>query len=175
MRAPARELLVPFLTPLAWRGRGSNLRTPTPEPDFLSNLPQNMLQPFPHASDAICKIWSRLANLQVWKCGQWGTTDHDRWTADHCYTITSPCKLWFRWAKNQETSSVVMILSFQTYRSSRATEIVKSKSVRSTDDVIDVIRTWVRQSQIVTKTLHFHPKVYQKLIIFLIESNSNLL
>ena len=49
---------------------------------------------------------------------------------------------------------------------SRATEILKSKSVRSTDDVIDVIRTWVRQSQIVTKTLHFHPKVYQKLIIF---------
>ena len=49
----------------------------------------------------------------------------------------------------------------------RATEILKSKSVRSTDDVIDVIRTWVRQSQIVTKTLHFHPKVYQKLIIFL--------
>ena len=48
----------------------------------------------------------------------------------------------------------------------RATEILKSKSVRSTDDVIDVIRTWVRQSQIVTKTLHFHPKVYQKLIIF---------
>ena len=44
-----------------------------------------------------------------------------------------------------------------------------------TDDVMDVIRTWVRQSQIVTKTLHFHPKVYQKLIIFLIQSNSNLL
>ena len=34
----------------------------------------------------------------------------------------------------------------------RATEILKSKSVRSTDDVIDVIRTCVRQSQIVTKT-----------------------
>ena len=32
---------------------------------------------------------------------------------------------------------------------SRATEILKSKSVRSTDDVI---RTCVRQSQIVTKT-----------------------
>ena len=34
----------------------------------------------------------------------------------------------------------------------RATEILKSKSVCSTDDVIDVIRTCVRQSQIVTKT-----------------------
>ena len=36
--------------------------------------------------------------------------------------------------------------------SSRATEILKSKSVRSTNDVIDVIGTCVRQSQIVTKT-----------------------
>ena len=36
--------------------------------------------------------------------------------------------------------------------SARATEIFKSKSVCSTDDVIDVIRTCVRQSQIVTKT-----------------------
>ena len=35
---------------------------------------------------------------------------------------------------------------------SRATEILKSESVRSTDDVIDVIGTCVRQSQIVTKT-----------------------
>ena len=45
------------------------------------------------------------------------------------------------------------------------------KSVRSTDDVIDVIRTCIRQSQIVTKTHPFHPKVYQKLISFLIQSN----
>ena len=34
----------------------------------------------------------------------------------------------------------------------RATEILKSKSVCSTDDVSDVIGTCVRQSQIVTKT-----------------------
>ena len=34
----------------------------------------------------------------------------------------------------------------------RATEILKSKSVRLTDDVIDIIRTCVQQSQIVTKT-----------------------
>ena len=34
----------------------------------------------------------------------------------------------------------------------RATEILKSKSVRPTNDVIDVIRTWVWQSQIVMKT-----------------------
>ena len=36
--------------------------------------------------------------------------------------------------------------------STRATEILKSKSVRSIDDVIDVIGTCVRQFQIVTKT-----------------------
>ena len=35
---------------------------------------------------------------------------------------------------------------------SRATEILKSKSVRSTNDIIDVIGTCVRQSQTVTKT-----------------------
>ena len=34
----------------------------------------------------------------------------------------------------------------------RATEILKSTSVCPTDDVIDVIQTCVRQSQIVTKT-----------------------
>ena len=34
----------------------------------------------------------------------------------------------------------------------RDTEILKSKSVRFSDDAINVIRTCVRQSQIVTKT-----------------------
>ena len=33
-----------------------------------------------------------------------------------------------------------------------ATEILKSKSVRSTNDIIDITRTCVRQSQIVMKT-----------------------
>ena len=28
---------------------------------FLSNPPQNLMQPFPHSSDATHKIWSRLA------------------------------------------------------------------------------------------------------------------
>ena len=32
------------------------------EPEFWSNLPQNLIQPFPHPNDATCKIWSRLAN-----------------------------------------------------------------------------------------------------------------
>ena len=40
----------------------------------------------------------------------------------------------------------------QTMTLTRATEILKSKSVCLTDDVIDIIGTCVRQSQIVTKT-----------------------
>ena len=50
-----------------------------------------------------------------------------------------------------ETSVGTSIVRKKTIKV-RATEILKSKSVRSTDDVIDVIGTCVRQSQIVTKT-----------------------
>ena len=32
------------------------------KPEFWSNLPQNLMQPFPIPSDATHKIWSRLAN-----------------------------------------------------------------------------------------------------------------
>ena len=53
-----------------------------------------------------------------------------------------------KWPKWQVVSVDIKILSPGV----RATEILKSKSVRSTDDVIDVIRTYVRQSWIVTKT-----------------------
>ena len=38
-------------------------------PEFWSNLPQNLMQPFPHPNDATRKIWSRLANWlssKVW-------------------------------------------------------------------------------------------------------------
>ena len=31
-------------------------------PEFWSNLPQKIMQPFPHPNDATHKIWSRLAN-----------------------------------------------------------------------------------------------------------------
>ena len=48
--------------------------------------------------------------------------------------------------------SVFIILKFEEWLYSRATEIFKSKSVCSTDDVIGVIGTCVQQSQIVTKT-----------------------
>ena len=79
------------------------------------------------------------------------------------------------WSECSSKSSLIWVYTVCPNLRIRATEILKSKSVRSTDDVIDVIRTWVRQCQIVMQTLHFHPKVYQKLIIFLIQSNSNLL
>ena len=53
-----------------------------------ADLPQNLMQPFPHPSDATHKIWSRLANwlqrdssLKVW------TTDDNGRTTDHWYTI----------------------------------------------------------------------------------------
>ena len=36
MRASARELLVPFLRPLVWRGRGANPRPTAPEADALT-------------------------------------------------------------------------------------------------------------------------------------------
>ena len=36
MRASARELLVPFLTPLVWRDRGANPRSTAPEADALT-------------------------------------------------------------------------------------------------------------------------------------------
>ena len=49
------------------------------------------------------------------------------------------------------------VCKLKLYAGGRATEILKSKSVHSTNDVIDVIRTCVRQSQKVTKTHHFHP------------------
>ena len=29
------------------------------KPEFWSNLPQNLMQPFPHPNDATYKIWSR--------------------------------------------------------------------------------------------------------------------
>ena len=53
------------------------------KPEFWSNLPHNLMQPFPHHSDATHKICSRLANwlrryssLKVW------TTEHGRRRTD---------------------------------------------------------------------------------------------
>ena len=65
--------------------------------EFWSNLPQNLMQPFSHPSDATHKIWSRLANwLQRYsslKCGRRRTTmDDDGRTTDHWCTISSPCE-----------------------------------------------------------------------------------
>ena len=49
------------------------------KPEFWSNLPQSLMQPFPHPSDATHKIWSRLANwLQRYSSLKvWMTTDVD--------------------------------------------------------------------------------------------------
>ena len=56
------------------------------KPEFWSNLPQNLMQPFPHSSDATHKIWSRLAiwlqrytGLKVWTTT---TTDDGRRRTD---------------------------------------------------------------------------------------------
>ena len=49
------------------------------KPEFWSNLPQNLMQPFPHPSDATHKIWSRLTNwLQRWMSLKVWTTTDDR-------------------------------------------------------------------------------------------------
>ena len=49
------------------------------KPEFSSNLPQNLMQPFPHPIDATHKIWSRLANwLQRYSSLKvWTTMDDD--------------------------------------------------------------------------------------------------
>ena len=92
---------------------------------------------------------------------------------DLVYWLTKETlQTFFANGSNRNAENLYLLYSNKCNITTRATEILKSKSVRSTDDVIDVTRTWVGQSQIVTKTLHFHPKVYQKLIIFLIQSNS---
>ena len=61
----------------------ASMETPFSHSRF--NLPPNLMQPFPHPSDATHKIWSRLANwLQRYSSSKvWTTTDH--W-----YTISSP-------------------------------------------------------------------------------------
>ena len=58
---------------------------------FWSDLPQMLMHPFPHPSDAAHKIWSRLAtslrDIQVWN-REW--TDNGQ--TDHWYIISSPCE-----------------------------------------------------------------------------------
>ena len=44
-----------------WRHHFPHYKSLLPwTPEFWSNLPQNIMQPFPHPSGATCKIWSRL-------------------------------------------------------------------------------------------------------------------
>ena len=64
----------------------------------LIQSPQNLMQPFPHPSDATHKMWSRLAYwLQRYSSLKWWMTT----TTDHWYTImyqsfvtTAPPHLW---------------------------------------------------------------------------------
>ena len=55
MRASARELLVPFLTPLVWRDRGANPRSTAPEADALTT---KLLGPAEQISVGIFFIFS---------------------------------------------------------------------------------------------------------------------
>ena len=66
------------------RVRHSTTEPPRSPPQFWSNLPQNLMQPFPHPSDATPIIWSRLANwLQRYSSLKvWTTTDDDGRTDD---------------------------------------------------------------------------------------------
>ena len=74
--------------------------------EFWSNLPQNLMQPFPHPSDATYKIWTRLANwLQRFK---FESVDDGRWrrAADHWYTIAHHVSLRLRWASELKTTGI---------------------------------------------------------------------
>ena len=49
------------------------------KPQFWSDLPQNLMQPFPHPKDATDKIWLKPAiGLLRYICSKmWSTTDDD--------------------------------------------------------------------------------------------------
>ena len=54
------------------------------KPEFWSNLPQNLMQPFPHPNDASYKIWPTLANWPqryssfIWKMTKWQNSGRTR-------------------------------------------------------------------------------------------------
>ena len=53
--------------------------------EFLSNLPQKLTLPFLHpVNDATYQLASEILKFE--------SVDDDGWTADHWYTISSPCK-----------------------------------------------------------------------------------
>ena len=76
------------------------------KPEFWANLPQNLMQPFPHPSNATHKIWSRLADwlqryssLKVWTTEDDGrrqttTDDDDGWTTDDGPLVYYKLTLW---------------------------------------------------------------------------------
>ena len=66
------------------------------KPEFWSNLPQNLMQPFPHSSDATHKIWSRLASWLQRYTGLkvWTTTDDGRRRTDDGPLLNYKLTLW---------------------------------------------------------------------------------
>ena len=62
-------------------------------PQFWSDLPEDLMQPFPHPKDATDKIWLKLANLS-WRYFLFESVDDnaDGRTMEPCYTINSPCE-----------------------------------------------------------------------------------
>ena len=61
------------------------------ETRVLSWSAPNPFAAFPHPNDASYRIWSRLANWPQ-RYSFESVDDDDRRTADHCYTISSPCE-----------------------------------------------------------------------------------
>ena len=81
-------------------------------------------------------------------------TKPTKWVCAQRRLRSAQADLSLRWAHSHFVGFVMSRLTCAeaVLASTRATEILKSKSVRSTDDVIDVILTCVQQSQTVTKT-----------------------
>ena len=79
------------------------------KPEFWSNLPQNNMQPFPHPSDAIHKIWSRLAYwLQRYSSLKVGRRTDGRWPLVY-YKLTL-------WAFGSGELKIYRCLSFKCQR-----------------------------------------------------------
>ena len=76
-------------------------------PEFWSNLPQNLMQPFPYPNDATHKIWSRLANwLQRYSSSK-------VWNFRHSRASNSKLSAWFG-PKSNSTVCLTKTFSINT-------------------------------------------------------------
>ena len=135
------------------------------QPEFLSDRDKKQSYSFPLPIHAICEIWQELASwLQrryhlPFDDGRQWTTDaylYYKLTYEHLAQVSKKYLFMKKLLKDNygDINNTVQWYSsvdqaWMLTIKSRATEILKSKSVRSTDDVIG---TCVRQSQKVTKT-----------------------